>query len=134
MKKIAIVILVSLSALAATHVNAGCKMPAPYLGYSIPTYSDSSKPKVRCPKCDTSQTVTSIPVADSTHKAQDPVFILQGSFQDFQALRNALFTLAFYAKSGSPDAKQVELVEWIDRQLVYQVQKLQAPPDIPKKK
>jgi hypothetical protein len=123
MKKIAIVILVSLSALAATHVNAGCKMPAPCLGYSIPTYSDTAKPTVKKPVA-----------ADSTAKAQEPVFILQGSFQDFQALRNALFTLAFYAKSGSPDAKQVELVEWIDRQLKYQVQKLQAPPDTPKKK
>lgn len=124
MKKIAIIIIVSLTALAGAH--AGQKA----IANSIVSYADSAKPKESKPAVHKDTAAKK----DTLAAPQQPVFILQGSYQDFVLLKNALVLLKFYSKENTPDAKAVELVEWIDKQLNYQVQLLQQqPPGAPKK-
>lgn len=107
MKKIAIIILISLSALC-TYAQKKEQVKTPVPEQVVKQKADSAA-------------------------AADPMFVLQGNYQDFQLLKNALVALKFYAKDNTPDVKAVELVEWIDKQIRYQVSLLNKKEDPQKK-
>lgn len=112
MRKITTIVLITLSMAAlcsfTNNTSATC------INQSS-TVADSSKPKMQ----KNAESVSAVPKKDTA--TQQPVFVLQGSYQDFLLLRNALYTLKFYSKKEAPGVNEVELMKWIDDQLNYQV-------------